>query len=257
MEHEDKTIEALRAENEQLKKMNAIKSDWISISAHQLRTSLSAIKWILRMFLDKDFGALTAEQEGFMQKAADSTERMLKLVNEMLSLNHIAGTSLKYNFQKADIVDLIDQILFDFTGESHKKGVEIIFLKNKEGIPEIPFDLDKISVVVQNLIENAIKYSNRGAHVTISVHKKENYLEVSVKDTGIGIPIIEQEHIFEKFFRATNAQKKDNIGSGLGLFTTKNIVEKHGGKLWFTSIPNEGSTFSFSLPVHRPEESRH
>lgn len=244
-------LEKLKKENEELKKMNELKSDWISISAHQLRTSLSAIKWILKMFLDKDFGILTPEQDGFMRKAFDSNERMLALVNEMLSLNHVEQTSLRYDFIPTDIIALIESVLFDFTGESYKKGVEIIFLKPDTAIPSVALDVEKIRVVIQNLIENAIKYSNKGDRVIISLREKDGYLEVSVKDTGIGIPLNEQDKVFNKFYRATNAQAKDTIGSGLGLYTTKGIVDKHGGKMWFESSENQGSTFYFSLPIER------
>ncbi len=247
-------LEKLRAENEQLKKMNAIKSDWISISAHQLRTTLSAIKWILKMFLDGDFGKMSPEQNGFMKKAFDSNERMLDLVNEMLSLNHIDQTSLRYDFEKHNMIDLIDSVLFDFTGESYKKGVEIVFLKPTAPIPPLTFDLEKIRVVLQNLIENAIKYGNTGTRVFISAQIMGDFVEVHVKDTGIGIPEADQKLIFTKFFRATNAKTKDSVGSGLGLFTTKAIIEKHGGKMWFESGEDQGTTFSFTLPVvHDPK----
>lgn len=242
-------LEKLKKENEELRKMNGLKSDWISISAHQLRTSLSAIKWILKMFLDKDFGIMTPEQDGFMRKAYDSNERMLTLVNEMLSLNHVEQTSLRYDFIPTDIITLIESVLFDFTGESYKKGVEVIFLKPDTAIPSIELDVEKIRVVIQNLIENAIKYSVKRDRVIISVHEKEGLVEISVKDTGIGIPKTEQSKIFNKFYRATNAQAKDTIGSGLGLYTTKGIIEKHGGKMWFESNENQGSTFFFSLPI--------
>ena len=246
-------LEKLRAENEQLKKQNALKSESISISAHQLRTSLSAIKWILKMFLDGDFGKLTPEQDGFMKKAFDSNERMLSLVNEMLSISHSDNTTLSYDFQEHDITTLIDGVLFDFSGESHKKGIEVIFLKPEQSISLIKFDEEKIRVVLQNLIENAIKYSNQGDRVIISIHTTDGLVEVSVKDTGIGIPSAEQPNIFNKSFRATNAQEKDAIGSGLGLYTTKQIIEHHGGTLRFESPETGGTTFFFTIPNTPPE----
>lgn len=245
-------LETLRAENEKLKKQNAHKSESISISAHQLRTSLSAIKWILKMFLDEDFGALTPEQSGFMKKAFDSNERMLVLVNEMLSLNHSEETALTYTFLPHDLVTLTDSVIFDFTGESYKKGVEIVFLKPENPLPPMAFDEEKIRVVIQNLIENGIKYSNHGDRVIISVNTHDNVVELSVKDTGIGIPEAEQPAIFNKFFRADNAKAKDTIGSGLGLYTTKQIVEKHGGTMRFESKEHGGTTFFVTLPLTPP-----
>jgi signal transduction histidine kinase len=248
-----KTYEELEKENEQLRQISAMKSDWISISAHQLRTSLSAIKWILKMFQDGDFGALTPEQEGFMKKAYESNERMLTLVNEMLTLNHVEYSSLKYNFERKNVVAFLDEALFDFTSESYKKGVELIFLKPDIQIPDLYFDVEKIRVVLQNLIENAIKYSNEGNRIVLSLRPTEDnkFIEFRIKDTGIGIPENEQHKIFEKFYRASNAQKKFSVGSGLGLFTTKSIIERHGGTIWFDSKESSGTTFYFTLPIER------
>ncbi len=242
-------LHELRKENAELKKMNATKSDWISISAHELRTSLAANKWMLKMFLDQDFGDITHEQAGFMKKAFDGTERMLGLVNDMLACNHMQdGAVLKYTFKDTNIVKLLDDVIFDFHGESFKKGVEIIFLRPETMPKEIPIDSDKVRVVLQNLIENGLKYSKKGHSVIISVAEQEDALRVSVKDQGIGIPLAEQPKIFEKLYRATNAKQSEEIGSGLGLYTTKMIVEAHGGKIWFESEENEGTTFFFSLP---------
>ncbi len=241
-------LEELKKENEELRKLNALKSDWISISTHGLRTSLSATKWILKMFLDKDFGSITSEQEGFMKKAFDANERMLALVNDMLMINHTQDTVMQYHFENADVLSLIDEVIFDFHGESFKKRVELIFLRPPSPISMFKFDTNKVRVVLQNLIENAIKYSNSGDSVIVSVRDQGDKVILSVKDNGIGIPTTEKERIFEKFFRATNAKEKDDIGSGLGLYTTKTIIENHGGTMWFESEIGQGTTFFFTLP---------
>lgn len=245
-------MDELRKENEELKNMLALKSDWISISAHELRTSLAANKWMLKMFLDQDFGDITHEQAGFMKKAFDATERMLGLVNDMLAVNHTQdGAVLSYVFKDTNIVKLLDDVIFDFHGESFKKGVEIIFLRPDPTPREISIDADKIRVVLQNLIENGIKYSKKAHSVIVSVADQGAELRISVKDQGIGIPADEQPKIFDKFYRATNAKQSDEIGSGIGLYTTKMIVESHGGKLWFESEENDGTTFFFTLPKDR------
>ena len=241
----------LREENEKLKQMNTVKSNWISIAAHQLRTSLSAVKWILKMMIDHDFGELNAEQNGFIKKAFESNERMIKLVSEMLSLNHMTETGLTFHFEPNDLVKLIDETIFEFTGESFKNHIEVIFLRPTESVPLIPFDLEKIRVVLENLIENAIKYSDEKTRVVISMRTNEHDIEVSVKDTGIGIPKEQSSSIFQKAFRATNAKEKEVVGSGFGLYTTKHIVEKHDGKMWFESELGVGSTFYFTLPLSR------
>lgn len=252
---DDDKIKKCEIENEELKKLNNVKSDLISISAHQLRTSLSAVKWILKMFIDRDFGDMTTEQENFANRAFDSNERMIKMVNEMLSINHAEDMTLSYDFEKHDLVKLIESVLFDFTGESYKRGIEIIFLK-PESLAPFMFDEEKIRVVLQNLIENSIKYSNTGDKVFVTVSDKDDVVNISVRDTGIGIAAGDQPRIFEKFFRADNAQKKDPVGSGLGLFTTKSIVEKHGGKIWLESTDKGGTTFFVDLPK-KPSATSH
>lgn len=244
-------IETLQADNEKLKKINAVKSDLISISAHQLRTSLSALKWILKMFIDKDLGKLTDEQEGLIQKAFDSNERMITLVNDLLTLNHADDTTIKFKFKEVNILELLEQTIFEFYGETRKKDIELIFLKPYTEIPMISCDIEMMRVVLQNLLENAIKYSRPKDKVFVSlkVNLEPRSLEMSVHDTGIGIKTEDQSKIFEKFFRADNAIAKDYVGSGLGLFTTKNIVERHNGKIWFESSEGAGTTFFVTLPI--------
>lgn len=242
-------IEKLKIENEKLKEMNAVKSDLISISAHQLRTSLSALKWILKMFLDQDTGKLTNEQEGLVQKAYNSNERMIALVNDMLTLNHSEDTTIPYNIESIDILNLVEQTVFEFSGETSKKGVELMFLKPENPLPLLRCDEKMIRVVLQNLIENAIKYSDQKDKVFISLKQSDKNIEFSVHDTGIGINKEDQDQIFHKFFRAPNAVAKDEVGSGLGLFTTQKIVERHNGKIWFETKEGNGTTFFVTLPI--------
>ncbi len=242
-------LEKLKVENEQLQKTNAVKSDLISISAHQLRTSLSALKWIFKMFIDEDLGKLTNEQSSFIQKAFNSNERMIALVNDLLTLNHADNTSIAFNFKKVDVLNLIEQTLFEFSGETNKKGIELIFLKPEGSIAPIDCDEEMIRVVIQNLIENSIKYSTEGGKVFVSLTGREKTVEISVHDTGIGIDEADRDNMFKKFFRSQKAIEKDPIGSGLGLFTTKNIVERHKGSIRFENVSPHGTTFIISLPI--------
>ena len=206
------------------------------------------MKWILKMFLDGDFGTLTAEQHNFIEKAFESDERMVRLVNEMLSINHAEDTLDTMRLGHVDIVKLLEEVNFDFTGESYKRGIELIFLKPSQAVSPVMADMEKIRVVFQNLIENAIKYSNKGARVVVNVTETADTVEISVRDTGIGIADADTKNIFQKSFRTDNAQKQDSVGSGLGLYTTRRIIEKHRGKIWFESKIGEGTTFFVSLP---------
>ena len=242
-------IEKLKKENDQLKKLNDNKSDIISITAHQLRTSISALKWILKMFIDGDECKLTSEQEELIKKAYESNEHILAIVNDLLTLSHSEDMSVTYNFKKIDIMYLVEQALFEFHEETNKKEIALIFNKPTAPIPLVNCDQERVLVVVQNLIENSIKYSNPKGKVVVSIARKENDIELSVTDGGIGIKDTDKENIFKKFFRAQNAIDKDSIGSGLGLFTTKTIVEKHNGKIWFENNESGGTTFFITLPI--------
>jgi two-component system OmpR family sensor kinase len=248
---EKEEIKILKLENEKLKKLNLIKSDLISISAHELRTSLSALKWILKMFIDKDLGKITSEQEAFVGRALNSSDRMIDLVNKLLTHNHSDELEIPFIFEDVNVIHLIEQTIFEFFGETQKKEVPLIFLKPQNEFPTIKADSEMLRVVFQNLIENAIKYSRKDDKVFISLKKisKTKNIEISIRDTGIGIKKEDQERIFDKFFRCKNAVEKDALGSGLGLYTTQNIIRHHKGKIWFESSLEFGTTFYINLPI--------
>jgi len=241
------TQEEIQKENETLKKENELKGEIISMTGHQVRTSLSAMKWVIKMFLDHDFGELSTEQEQMLKKASEQNERVISLVSEMLTLNKAADGTMPYNFVSIDPVALIEKILFEFMSESYKKKVELIFLRPESAIPAILADVNKIHIVIENIMDNAIKYSKEGDRIFISLTPNENAVDISIKDTGIGIPAEVQNNIFTKFFRADNAQSKDSLGSGIGLYMCKKIVEAHHGSLSFEST-GHGTTFHVLIP---------
>lgn len=251
--NQDDEIEKLREENEKLAKLCSVKADLVSISAHQIRTSLSALKWIIEMFLNGDLGKLTAEQENLLKKAQEGNSRAVGIVGELLLANKTENLAeKKYIFSEADMAELIDSSIFDFSGEAHARGIEIIFLRPAEKFPAARADREKLRVVFQNLLENAVKYSNNHGKIFIALRKNSGgQLEISVKDTGIGVSEEGRQKIFEKFYRDPSAQKKEVVGSGLGLFIAKKIVENHGGKIWFESDKNKGTTFFFTVPIYK------
>ncbi|HSE56542.1 MAG TPA: HAMP domain-containing sensor histidine kinase [Candidatus Paceibacterota bacterium] len=237
----------LLAEVEQLKTANQNKADLISISAHELRTSLSAVKWLLKMLVDEDFGKLSDEQRSLLERASLSNDRMIALVNDVLTLNHTDDSTINYKIELIDMVQLVDEVVFDFTSEGFKKGVEIVFIKPSERL-SVSGDKLRLRVVMQNLLENAIKYSERGSRISIFLTPAGENVQLTVKDSGIGIPPDEQQNIFNKFFRASNAVKKESVGSGLGLYTTKRIIEVHKGTITFETEQGKGTSFMVTLP---------
>jgi signal transduction histidine kinase len=230
------------------KMIERMKTEFVSISAHQLRTPLSAIKWTLKMFLDGDLGELTKEQREFLEKTYKSNERMINLINDLLNVTRIEEGRYLYRPVLADIVPICQSVIDSYKDEIEKKNLKFEFKKPKE-LPKVRVDIEKISLAIQNLLENAILYNLPGGKIEISLELKENKVEFSIKDTGIGIAKDQQSRVFTKFFRAPNAMRMETEGSGLGLFITKNIIEAHGGEIWFESEEGKGSTFYFTLPV--------
>ncbi|MDQ2933070.1 MAG: HAMP domain-containing histidine kinase [bacterium] len=235
--------------NEKLQEVDEIKSNFISVVAHQLRTPLSGIKWTLEMFLNGDLGEISVDQKTFLMKSAESNSRMIALVNDMLETDRIQSGKMHYGFRNINIVDLLDNVLFELSQQARKRGVTFAFKSKLENIPQVYIDPDTMRAVIQNLLENALKYCRKGGTIELDVQPKKEMLELSVKDNGIGVPVDEQKKLFGRFFRARNAIKHETDGSGLGLYIAKTIVEKNGGKIWFDSVEGIGTTFYFTLPI--------
>ena len=241
-------LELSRA-NEKLQQLDEVKSNFISVVAHQLRTPLSGIKWTLSMLLNGDMGLLNNDQKTFLMKSYESNTRMITLVNDMLVADGIQSGRVHYGFKHTDIIDLMDNVLFDVNPVASKKNISIKYKSKFENLPQVYVDPETMRAVVQNLLENAIKYTIEGGKIMIDVENDGNNLTISIADNGIGIPNEQQKNVFNKFFRASNAIKQETDGSGLGLFIAKSIVEKNGGRIWFESSEGQGSTFYFTLPL--------
>jgi len=231
------------------KLVEAMKTEFVSLAAHQLRTPLSAIKWTLRIILDGDLGEINKEQRSFLEKTYKSNERMISLINDLLNVARIEEGRFLYNPVFANLASIVENVLKSYNEQIERKEINFVFDKPQEPLSSVYVDVEKISLVIQNLIDNAIHYTPPKGNINISLKEKEKTIEFSIKDTGIGIPQDQRERIFSKFFRASNAVRAETEGSGLGLFIAKNIIEAHGGKIWFKSKEGEGSTFYFSLPI--------
>ena len=236
------------------KRIENMKTEFVSIAAHQLRTPLSAIKWTLKMFLAGDLGKITKEQKDFLNKTYQSNERMIVLINDLLNVTRIEEGRYLYKPALADFQDLIKLTIKPFKERVKRKKLKFKFKGLKEKIPKIKIDAEKIQIVIQNLFDNAIRYTPSGGEIIISLDCDKKEIKFSVKDNGMGISKKQEKRIFTKFFRGVNAVKMETEGSGLGLFIAKNIIEAHKGKIWFESEQGKGSTFSFSLPFKKGKE---
>ena len=231
------------------KMIENMKTEFVSISAHQLRTPLSAIKWTLRMLLDGDLGAINEKQKEFLEKTYRSNERMITLINDLLNVTRIEEGRYVFKVFLFDIEEICQSIVDSFQEKAERKNIELVFEKPEEKLPKVRLDNEKISLAIHNLVENAVRYTPSKGKVTVSLRRANMNIELCVKDTGIGIPGDQLDRIFSKFFRGANVMRIDTEGTGLGLYIAKNIVEAHKGRIWFESKEDEGSTFCFKLPI--------
>jgi PAS domain S-box-containing protein len=236
------------------KLVERMKTEFVSLAAHQLRTPLSAIKWTLRMLLDGDLGDITEEQRDFVEKTYRSNERMIELINALLDVTRIEEGRYLYKLVYTRIENIVQFVVNGCKEEAKRKKIKLEFKKPIKKLPQVKVDVEKIRLAINNLLDNSIRYTLSGGVVTVSLKYVKKKIELSVKDSGIGIPKDQQGRVFTKFFRAANVMRMSTEGTGLGLFITKNIIEAHGGKIWFESEENKGTTFYISLPVKKEFE---
>lgn len=233
------------------KTISRLKSEFISIAAHQLRTPLSAIKWTFRMVLDGDVGAITEEQSKFLERGYETNERMIKLVSDLLNVSRIEEGRFGYEFIPFSIEKVLDDLLPDYKLRIEKKNLVLSYEKTKEPLPLITMDPRRIRLALQNLLDNAVHYTPPRGKITLSINldKKSEVMVIAVKDTGVGVPKYQMNRLFTKFFRAENVMRMQTEGSGLGLYIVKNVVRRHGGNVEVESEEGKGTTFTITLPL--------
>ncbi len=265
-----------RAELQQLylkvDKLSKAKSDFISIASHQLRTPVSVIKGIVSMIKEGDFEKLAKEKkERFINNLWQKSCKLEDIINDILNATEM--TAAKYDVSKdqarmINLVKLIKNIIDDFAEGAEERGIKIYLKADSQKTPKIYGEIKYLREAFGNIIDNAIKYtpSIKKNHesrdvreekgiIRINIAKQDNNVIISVKDNGIGIPKEEIPKLFKKFSRASNARDMYTDGSGLGLFTVKEIIEGHGGKVWLNSELNKGSTFYISLPIQTDKKA--
>ena len=241
----------LRMSNQQLQRLDEAKNEFISMASHQLRTPLTSIKGYLDMLLQGDLGPVRPTQKAVLREAFSSSERMVQLINDFLSISRLQTGTFTMNRQLANLGDIVqsEMALLKIVAKQHNITLSVHI---DDDIPTLPIDAEKLRQVIMNMIDNAIFYSKERTTVKVSLCCDTREVVFTVEDQGIGVPKAEQSGVFGKFFRASNARKRRPDGTGVGLFLARKVVLEHGGAMIFTSKENKGSTFGFRLPLDRP-----
>lgn len=230
------------------KEVNRAKTEFVSLASHQLRTPLSAITWYGEMLLDEEVGKINDKQRQYLEALYASTQRMVELVQAFLNVSRIELGTFAIEPEPTDLGKIVENVIGELQKHIQDKSLKIA--KNYDPhLPLLNLAPNLMTIIFQNLISNAVKYTAEGGTIGLDIKCQKSDILVSVSDTGYGIPKHEQGKIFGKLFRADNVREKVPDGNGLGLYIVKAIVEQSGGKIWFESEENKGTTFYITLPL--------
>lgn len=233
---------------EKLAQANQMKSEFVSIVSHQLRTPLTGVKWAINLIVEEYSQALDKKQLELIKDLKDNNQRMINLVNDLLSVSRIDQGRLDLNPEKTSLKKLTQELIKEYTPIAKASNIELS-LQAESNLPSVFIDQRAIRLALGNLIDNGIRYTKGGNQVKINLIKKAKSVRYEVEDHGVGIPKEDQKKIFQKFFRSRNVMKYQTEGTGLGLFIAKAIIEASKGKIGFRSQENKGSTFWIELPI--------
>lgn len=243
--------EELKNSNRQLAKLDQIKDDFIAMSSHQLRTPLTSVKGYLSLVLEGDAGALTPEQEQALGEAFRASETMARMINDFLNLSRLQTGRFNFYKKPADLSKILRQEfrIAEDLAKVYKRHLE---LKIEAKLPDqMLIDASKIAQAIANLLDNAIYYTKPDGQISVELKQGDDCLELMIKDDGIGVELGERSGIFQRFYRTSLAKKQRPGGSGIGLYIVKEIIEAHGGEVFYLPNQPRGSIFGFRLPIDK------
>jgi two-component system phosphate regulon sensor histidine kinase PhoR len=230
---------------EKLAEASRIRTEFVRIVSHQLRSPITNLSWAIDSLMAGDLGRIEKSQLEYFKILKENSSRMKELIKDLLITSRIEEGTLPIKKEKVSLIEITKNLISQFLPFARASNVEIKFDFDKN-LPEVFTDPNQIKVAIENLLDNAIRYIGRKGEVKIDLKKREKEILFEIKDNGLGIPYEDQKYIFQKFFRS---RSKEGGGTGLGLFITKSIIEKLGGKIWFESKEGEGTKFYFTLPI--------
>lgn len=240
----------LEAANTELRRLDDLKSRFISVAAHELRNPLTSILGYVEMFLDGDLGPLLDEQCECLGIVFGSGRRLLDITNNLLDVTRIEAGRIDLVLVPVDLAALVGRVVAEYRPQREAKGQKLE-LYVAPGLPAGLCDPMRVEQVVGNLIGNASKYTQEGGQIGVRVEQaqEEGFLQISIADTGMGISAEDQARLFSRFYRTDSARTSGMGGTGLGLYVTRALVEFHGGRIWLESKVGRGSTFYVTLPI--------
>jgi PAS domain S-box-containing protein len=242
------------------KEIDKAKTEFVSLASHQLRTPLSAINWYTEMLLAGDAGEINDDQKAYLKEVAVGSHRMVDLVNALLNVSRLDLGTFIIEPQPVDVVSIARSVLGELHPQIMEKGI-IMGERYDESFELFQADEKLLRIVFQNLLSNAVKYTPANGRVTFSIRAlrkgahfggkdlQEDSLVCFAEDSGMGIPVEQQDRIFSKLFRADNARNSETEGTGLGLYIIKSIIDQSGGRIWFESKEDQGTTFYVTFPL--------
>jgi signal transduction histidine kinase len=243
----DEATRKMRRTNEKLKALDEAKDDFVSMASHQLRTPLTSIKGYTSMVLEGDAGPINKTQRELLQQAFFSSQRMVYLIADLLNVSRLKTGKFLIEANEVNLADLVEQEISQLKDTAAGRQLTLTYEK-PEKFPSLTLDETKTRQVIMNFVDNAIYYTPAGGHIAVKLQETPTTVELRVVDNGIGVPKVEQPHLFTKFYRAGNARKARPDGTGLGLFMAKKVIVAEGGAIIFETEEGKGSTFGFVFP---------
>ncbi len=248
-----KTKDKIQEQNIKLKKLDELKSTFLNVTSHELRTPMASIKGYIQMILKQTLGQTTDEQKKALNVVLRNIERLDHLIQDILDISRLESGTMKFITEKTDIYNMINEIRETMQSSASEKNI-VIKTDINENIPNIVVDHDRIKQVIINFINNAIKFSEKDKEIIIRVNQEEENIIFEIQDFGRGIPKEKQKKVFETFYQVDSGMDRKFGGAGLGLAISRGIVIAHGGNIWVESEEGKGSTFKFTLPKESVED---
>jgi signal transduction histidine kinase len=243
----------LTEQNEQLRELDRLKDEFVSLVSHELRTPLTSIRGYIELLLDDDETPTREQRRRYLEIVDRNSERLLELVSDLLFLAQIEAGKLAIERGKVDLSKIVEECIETSSPVADSRGIELS--AQVERVPRLQGDRARLAQVLDNLVSNGLKFTESGGCVEVRLQAQDGAAVLEVEDNGVGIPVEEQQHLFERFFRSSSATENAIPGTGLGLTITKAIVERHGGRIEIESAEDSGTTVRIRLPLEARVEA--